>query len=348
MKPLVWVKSARWRDCHADLSSTWLEWRNANLALASPFFHPDFSTIVAQWRNDVEVGLIHDDSGLIGIFPFQRLERRLGVPVGHFLSDYHGIISDPDFFDRINARELIKGCGLIAWDFDHLVPTQRTFAPFHEQIAVSAQINTCFGFDQYLNQQKGLKSEFRKLRRLEEDHGPVRFVAQSYDEVAYMKLLEWKSAQYRRTGVRDILKIPWVTSVLRDIHLRRENTDFQGVLSLLYAGDRLTAAHLGLRSGGILHHWFPSYDPEFSYYSPGLLLLLKMVECAPSMGIHTIDLGTGLFEQKRRFMNASTKVVSGSVQQRSLRSARRAMRKHVRSTLIAFGIHRSVQRLLRR
>jgi hypothetical protein len=149
----VWVEIANWRERQSELSSFWLEQRAANPALSSPFFHPDFTTIVANWRANVEAGLIHDDSGLIGIFPFQRLEGNVGVPVGHFLSDYHGIIALPDF-DHIGARELIKGCGLIAWDFDHLISTQRLFVPFHEQISVAAQINTSFSFTQYLDELK--------------------------------------------------------------------------------------------------------------------------------------------------------------------------------------------------
>jgi CelD/BcsL family acetyltransferase involved in cellulose biosynthesis len=346
MVSCVWIETANWRERQNELSSLWLEWRTANPALSSPFFHPEFSTIVSNWRTNVEVGLVHDDSGLIGIFPFQRLGGNIGVPVGHFLSDYHGIIAPPDF-DYIGARELIKGCGLIAWDFDHLIPAQRLFAPFHEHLSVAAQINTSYSFAQYLDEQKGLKSELRKLRRLQEDHGPVKFVASSCDESAFMSLLDWKSAQYRRTGVPNIIELPWVTSVLRDIHQHRANSDFEGMLSLLYAGDRLTAAHLGMRSGGVWHHWFPAYDPELSHYSPGLLLLLKMVEHASSIGVHTIDMSTGLYEQKKRFMNASTTVASGSVGLPSLRYARRLIRKSARSSLIALKLHAPIKRLLR-
>jgi CelD/BcsL family acetyltransferase involved in cellulose biosynthesis len=198
------------------------------------------------------------------------------------------------------------------------------------------------------DEQKGLKSELRKLRRLQEDHGPVKFVAQSYDEAAFMSLLDWKSAQYRRTGAPNIIALPWVTSVLRDIHLRRANSDFEGMLSLLYAGDRLTAAHLGMKSGGVWHHWFPAYDPEFSYYSPGLLLLLKMVEHSSSIGVHTIDMSVGLFEQKKRFMNASTKVASGSIELPSFRYMKRLIRKSARSSFIGLGLHAPIKRLLRR
>ena len=75
------------------------------------------------------------------------------------------------------------------------------------------------------------------------------------------------------------------------------------MLSLLYAGDQLIAGHFGMRSPTTWHYWFPSYDNAFAKYSPGVMLLLKMAEVAPAMGIRIIDMGCGLHSYKERLMN---------------------------------------------
>jgi CelD/BcsL family acetyltransferase involved in cellulose biosynthesis len=105
------------------------------------------------------------------------------------------------------------------------------------------------------------------------------------------------------------------------------------MLSLLYAGERLVAGHFGMRGRSVWHYWFPAYDPEVAKYSPGLILLLKMAEHAPSLGVRTIDLGKGMSLYKQRLMNASVLLASGSVELPSWRSIRRQMQRNLRSLL---------------
>ena len=97
----------------------------------------------------------------------------------------------------------------------------------------------------------------------------------------------WKSEQFTKTGKRDIFVQPWTTSVVQDIHATQDR-HFSGQLSLLYAGKRLVAAHLGIRSGSILHSWFAAYDRQLAKYFSSLILLLKIAEHAPSIGIQTL------------------------------------------------------------
>jgi CelD/BcsL family acetyltransferase involved in cellulose biosynthesis len=82
-----------------------------------------------------------------------------------------------------------------------------------------------------------------------------------------------------------------------------------------------------MRSRTIWHYWFPAYAPQFAKYSPGLLLLLKMCQHAPQIGLRTIDLGTGMTLYKRRLMNASVPVAEGSVERPSWLSLVRGMRR---------------------
>jgi CelD/BcsL family acetyltransferase involved in cellulose biosynthesis len=105
------------------------------------------------------------------------------------------------------------------------------------------------------------------------------------------------------------------------------------MLSLLYAGERLLASHFGIRGRTVWHYWFPTYDPLMARYSPGLILLLKMAEHAPSLGVCTIDLGKGMSLYKERLMNTSVSLAHGSVELPSWRSIRRHARRKLRSLL---------------
>jgi CelD/BcsL family acetyltransferase involved in cellulose biosynthesis len=319
------VTTIPWEKNHPDVALRWIELRRSNPALWSPYFHPKFTDIVSQVLRNVEVAVVGDFNGTAALFPFQRLPGNVGVPVGHCLSDYHGLICAPGF--ECDPRALVKQCGLIAWDFDHLITSQTSFAPFYESIDPSPQIDLSGGFETYFQGQRGLKTEPIKSRRLERDHGPLRFIPHSVDRAALSCLLRWKSQQYQRTGKEDIFRDARIRSIVQEIH-ETQDKHFSGMLSLLYAGDRLVAAHLGMRGGHIWHYWFPAFDPELSYYSPGSLLLLKMAEHAPAAGIKTIDLGKGMYEQKRRFMNASIPVASGRVELLSLRYVRHVLRRN--------------------
>ena len=55
-----------------------------------------------------------------------------------------------------------------------------------------------------------------------------------------------------RTGALDIFTREWVLETVRRVH-QASGECFGGVLSALYAGDDLVAAHLGLRSATVWH-----------------------------------------------------------------------------------------------
>jgi CelD/BcsL family acetyltransferase involved in cellulose biosynthesis len=332
------VKAVPWQELRPDLALRWIELRRRNPALVSPYFHPKFTGIIAEACANVEVAVIDDGSGEVAaLLPYHRMRGNVGVPAGHYLSDYHGLICEPDF--DCDPCEVLRQCRLIAWDFDHLIATQRCFAPFHQMIEPSPQIDLSNGFDAYCRQNRSLKKEQIKIRGIERNVGPLRLVLHSADPVAMQQLLIWKSQQYVRTGVQDIFTQPWVTTVVESIH-RTQDQHFAGILSLLYAGDRLGAVHFGMRSGTVLHSWFSAYDRTLADYSPGIILLLRVAENAPSLGIDTIDLGKGMNEHKQRFMNSSTLLASGSVEVPSWRYLGRATRKIVKSFIIRSHLER--------
>jgi CelD/BcsL family acetyltransferase involved in cellulose biosynthesis len=316
-----------------DLVAVWARLQQTNPDLASPYFHAEFTKAVAAVRPDVEVAII-ETSGKVGaFFPFQRERGRVGRPVGGIISDYHGLICAQDF--RFSPRELLECTHLIAWEFDHLPTSQLSFGPFQSSIEPSPRIDLSWGYDEYVRQRRKAGSEqikkiFNLARRIEREVGPLRFVAESTDGGSLAAVLRWKSDQYLQSGKADLFAPGWIREVVNRIVSTHSN-GCSGALSLLYAGDRLVAGHLGMRSRQVWHYWFPAYDPGAAKYSPGLILLLKMAEHAPEMGVHTIDLGKGMSPYKERLMNSQSFLASGSLELPSWRSFRRKTWRTLRS-----------------
>src|SRR5206468_1304391 len=132
----------------------------------------------------------------------------------------------------------------------------------------------------------------------------------------------WKSRQYVASSKDDLFARDWPRRIVGRIH-QTQAEDCAGILSILYAGNRLLAGHIGMRSRTVWHYWFPAYDTEFAKYSPGLLLLLKMAEHASALGLHVIDLGMGTSLYKDRLANRSVALASGSVEILSFLSVQR-------------------------
>jgi CelD/BcsL family acetyltransferase involved in cellulose biosynthesis len=323
------------RNLDSTLVRVWREIQFTNPELANPFFAPEFTQIVAAAAENVEVAVIGEGSSPLAIFPFQRMGGRLGVPVGEFLSDYQGLICRPGF--ACDARELVRQCGLDEWRFDHLLATQECFRRFHHKREPSPQMDLSRGYAAYVAERRASGSEQIKkcanlMRRMEREIGPLRFVAHSDDAGLMQQTLTWKSQQYIETGSPDILALGWVRSVVEQIYAM-QSEDFSGMSSLLFAGDRLVAGHLGMRSRSVWHYHLPAYDKTMAKYSPGLILLLKMAEKAPELGLRTIDLGKGMSLYKERLMNSTVTLAVGSVEMPSLGSFCRAVNRKLRTAV---------------
>ena len=299
-----------------EIHQAWLRLQQSNPVLVSPYFSPEYTRIVGAARQDVEVAVVENGGQVVALFPYERRGWNLAVPVGSFLSDYHGLICQPDF--HIDLRELLRACGLVAWDFNHTPVAQVPLVPFHRVQHHSPIMDLSTGYEAYVSERRTAGTEQIKkngnlMRRLEREVGPLRFVAQSPDTAVLSKLLDWKTAQFRRNRWRDLFSIPWVRQTMDEIHATR-TPGFAGMLSALFAGDKLVAAHFGMRSSTVWHYWFPTYDPEFSKYSPGVTLLLKMAESAASLSMNVIDLGCGEHTYKERLMNGFVATAKGTVE----------------------------------
>jgi CelD/BcsL family acetyltransferase involved in cellulose biosynthesis len=338
------------RELGRDLVLRWRELQQSNPTLTSPFFAPEFTRAVASVRGDVEVAVVEENGKIEAFFPFQRRSRSLGVPVAGILSDYQGLICQPKF--ECDPRELLGKCRLAIWDFDHLLASQKCFMPFHRATGQSPQIDLATGYEAYVAERRQAGSEQIKkcsnqMRAIERDFGPLHFIGHSSDATLLQKALAWKSRQYLKSDKQDLFALSWTRPLIERLHAT-QTEDLAGMLSALYAGGKLIAVHMGMRSRTVLHYWFPSYDEEMARYSPGLLLLLKMAEHAPSVGLRVIDLGKGMSLYKERLMNASVMLGSGSVELPSWVSFRRGVERKLRTLVRKSPLGEPMRRVMRR
>jgi len=328
----------------------WHRLRADNPALSSPYFHPGFSAAVHASGRPVQVVVGYDDRDAISaMLPCHR-ERSLLRPAGWPAADFQGPILAPG--TSFPPRKLLTG-GVRGYAFDHLLDTCPDFAPWVESRQQSPFVDTTGGLDGYLGRasrsgKDNMGQARRRTAKAERELGAVRFQADVVDEESLRRVVELKRGQYASTGARDYFAEPDRHELLtRLLHTR--DTEFGGVLSTLHAGPHLLAAHFGIRSGGVLHWWFPVYDPRFSALSPGWILLRELVVAAPVLGIARIDLGRGDDEYKRRAKTGETVVCQGVVTasgtRKALRHARNSVVAAAKSSPLGPGLRRVVRTL---
>jgi CelD/BcsL family acetyltransferase involved in cellulose biosynthesis len=328
----------------------WHRLRAANPALDSPYFHPGFAAAVHASGRPVQVAVGRDDRGAVcALLPAHR-ERALLRPAGWPAADFQGPVLAPG--SAFAPLKLLTD-GVRAVAFDHLLEPSPDFAPWVESSRTSPFLDTTGGLDGYLGRasrsgKDNIGQARRRTTKAERDLGSVRFAADLVDEDALRRVVELKRSQYAATGAQDYFAEPDRVDLLtRLLHTR--NTEFGGILSTLHAGPHLLAAHFGIRSGSVLHWWFPVFNPEFAALSPGWILLRELVAASPALGITRIDLGRGDDEYKRRAKTGEVMVSQGivtrSTTRRALRRAWNSLGATVKSSALGPELRRVVRKL---
>jgi CelD/BcsL family acetyltransferase involved in cellulose biosynthesis len=295
----------------ADLA-TWRSIVSGNDQFVSPFFHPDYTMILSEYRPNLEVAVLREREKAVGFFSFERHARTIGRPLGIRLADFQGVVVENGV--SVCFDEVLRGAGLSACHFDHLLadqsPARQTF-----DTADSHFIDLSEGYKEYLSKRQAAGSgliaqTLRKQRKLEREVGPITFRWRDTDPKAVELLWEWKEAQRRRTGTANILTYDWVRSFLNRIGQTEQN-GVSGVVSTLRVNNKIIAVHLGMHTAKALHYWFPAYATDLGRYSPGSILLLRLAKECAVLGITRIDLGKGDERYKSSFASGSTSIATG-------------------------------------
>lgn len=291
----------------------WQAFVAADPLLGSPYFAPEFAECCEEARADTRV-VIHRRKGAIKAFlPMQTGRLGIARPVGGPFGDVHGVIAEPGY--GLDPTALIAQVGISLFEFKSALAAQSGFSANARVRDGSWQVDTSEGFKAWRANRreivpKVIKNLDMRRRRLERfEAGYTVRLADPRPE-AFATLLEWKSAQYRRTGVFDAFRVGWTQKLLAAV-LKRQSPRFSGVLSTLTVDNRLAAVHLGMVSDRMAHFWFPAYHADFSRVSPGLLMLEEFIRMAADLGLESVELGPGEYGFKQELASYQTGLASG-------------------------------------
>jgi CelD/BcsL family acetyltransferase involved in cellulose biosynthesis len=299
--------------------AAWSSVQELEESFDSPFFCPEFTMLAAKVWGRVSVGIIEQNGLPVGFFPFERRLLGMGRPVAPMVSDYQGAVVRSGV--EWSAEQLLRGCRLATIEFNHLIASQNSWTPYHTRFSKSPSIDLAQGYEKYAQGRREVGSALSRLerqyRQFEREIGQIRVDLDNRDSAVLERLVQMKSRQCVEKGYTDALSVPSIRRFIELIH-STHTPQFSGMLSVLYAGDQIAAIHFGMRSGSVWHYWFPIYDERFGKYSPGLLLLLRMAQAAPEMGICRIDLGKGDADYKERLSNCAADLADARAEVNSL------------------------------
>ena len=294
----------------------------------SPFFAPEYALAIASIRPNVHVATQLDNGQPVAFLPFEL--GRFGIAKKLFLADYDGLVHR--VAGDLDAARFLRKCGLRAWEFKFLrspdIPVKGGRIQEYSTIEVGC------GFEAYVRARRESGTEQIKKtrnleRKLEREIGPLRFEEQVVSEPLLRQLLEWKNLKYGGSH----RPAEMTTAALLKL-MATQSAGCSGMLSVLHAGDSIVAMHFGLRSPTVWHYWHPAFNSEFAKYSPGIILLLKIVEHAPNLGIVTVDLGVGAdYGYKVRLRTGTGRVTGGSIVVSPILAAFRMMRESAKCLL---------------
>ncbi|MEM9412771.1 MAG: GNAT family N-acetyltransferase [Planctomycetota bacterium] len=327
----------------------WLRMHRQDPRFDSPYYHPEFVRAVAAVRDDVEIAVFENESNqTVAVFPLQRISEHVADPIGGRMNDYHGLIAAQDTI--IDIPNIMDRLNLQRFRFHALSQNFPGFDSYTFEKLPSYFVDIGDGFDEYqhwLNRHSStIKRLPQKIRSLARNVGPVKFEFETFNANVVEQMIELKRKKYQKTKTFDILSVDWAANLLREI-AKMNGEKFRGITSALWAGEKLIAAHVGMISDHILHYWFPSFDPHFNKYSPGLQLMLNTIKSAAKADIKRIDMSYGQSEFKDKFCNGSNYVNFGVVDNNRLRFEFLNARYQVRKKLKEIPFKQPVKTALR-
>jgi len=294
---------ARWDSLHGEQDAC----RKAFLSYA-------YALSVASCGASVYViiGSIEDNPSWF--LPMQRHVGwigRFGVfePVGGVMSDYFGAVAakgveftPQEIFAATRGR--IRACL-----FSHLDETQKAFGLQGSEKRIGLRTRLGVSAEEYweLLRKKDKKLVYdteRREKKLIKEQGEICFEWKSKNgEADLASLIEFKKAQYTRTGKSDAPLFAQKQVALLEYLSKSEALSCEGVLSVMRCGSELVAAHFGLRCYENFHIWFPVYNEKYAAYSPGRILLKHIINESIARGVQVLDRGEGDSQSKRDFSN---------------------------------------------
>lgn len=282
---------------------TWSALQGDVEVFSNPLLSPQFTRAAGAVRDDARVAIWRQGAAAVGFLPFHLRPGAFARPIGAPFSDVQGLVSAAGA--AVHGGDLLRAAGVRALKIGGLIDPFDALAAGPQSHALSHRIVLNGDADSYLHQvraqsRNGAKNFRRYSQRLMQDFGALRLSAPDADPRALHRLLGWKSAQLRSTGLHDFLAVDWIKALLHRLFNTRQG-GFEGLMLNLYAGDRHVAGQFGVRLHGHFHPWIGAMDPTLRAYSPGVVFQWQAVQSMPALGLNIYELGAGEDHWKRMF-----------------------------------------------
>ncbi|MCC6509415.1 MAG: GNAT family N-acetyltransferase [Pirellulaceae bacterium] len=336
-------------ECEDGLRQQWEEIRSSHSCYRSPFFSYDFIHAVSQVGPPVEVAIARCGGKILALLPFVRRRRSDALPVGAGVNDAHGLLASPEY--PFSFSQFLAKCKLRSFAFHAAPPDSPDIERYEMGRGRSFLADLTvdpLGYEHFLRQHSStIDRQGQKSRRLAREVGPLRLEYDCRDPALIDYLIQLKGAQYQRTHTFDILAVSWIKQLLQKLHTYQE-PNVRGLLSVFYAGEKPVALHYGLLEGDWLHYWFPVYDEQYSYGSPGTQMFLDIAREATARGVRAIDMGYSEQAYKYKLTNVITEMSYGLVDPSPWRRHLHRRRLRLRQQLKGFWFKDQIKPLVRR
>lgn len=305
-------------DLTASDIAAWNALRDRAETYGSCLLGPDFARIVGHTDMSARIGFIYDGRELVTVFPYTRSIFGLARPLGAPFSDYSGPLV---LAGRApSMRQILKLLHLAAFRSDTVMDPHDHFnlptASLSDTHIIRLHTLTP---DAYLEgQRSAYPKRFKNFRRLErrmsEQIPDLEFVFGKPAEDAVTAIMDFKSLQFRHSGLIDITNAKASRKIL-DAVIDSPNAFMVG----LWNNGDLVSAHFGVKIGDCFHPWVAAYKAELSSLSPGHVLFRHIIMAMPEMGITEYDLSGGHDSYKKYYANATRTIGSLRVSAPTLR-----------------------------
>ena len=307
-KRVISVEVMRPDALDASCIGAWRAMQAATPAFANPLLGPEFAIAVGAVRQDAHIAVWRDAGAPVAFLAHHRRPGGFARPIGAPFSDYCALISGPGF--PLSGLDALESAGIAAMQLDGLADPYGLFSRVQTVSEPAYRIRRGDVDAAPALTRNQARNAQRYRRKIERDIGPLRLQAPDHDGASFDALMGWKSQQLNASGLHDVLAPVWTRTLMQALFERRAGP-LQGLLIMLYAGDRPVAGHFGVRTSDVYHPWIAALDSELGAYSPGTLHLRAAIEAMPQMELSTYDLGPGSGQWKAHLSNDVLRVRSG-------------------------------------
>ena len=309
LRPNIIIKSAAQLDA-ADRKA-WQAMPAQNPALYSPYFHIEYTELVASLRGDVRILCAYEKDTPIAFLPHQG--THFARPVGAPMTDYQGFICAPE--TTLDVASLLKQAGIGCYHFSAGV--NKALADYLRDEDSGVMLDISVGAEAWRaardsSYRRHLKSNRRRARKATEDIGEIRCEWSSHDKAVFDQLIDWKSQKFVDTGKYNVLSAGWTLDMIQQLWAQPD-ANLRADMHVLYMKDRVAAIDLGLTDGTTFHSWIVAYDGDLHSYAPGIQLLEKLVDASAKLGYSRIDLGAGTDGYKRHYASEDVLIGGGFI-----------------------------------